>query len=310
MLLKNGDKGKSVKMLQEALLSLGFHPGPIDSHFGDMTEEALEKFQKAKKISVDGLCGPTTYKELNSALAAAGLSQIELQKEESSDPTAPDKLLGWVACPADKIQGRGGYTRVTLRSDAAESYNKLREEVIALGGVITSAGGRRGLSAKAGPSRSRKSMHYVGLAMDLALPTGMQNPEKDPYLIEMEEGRYWRVWCKTDNTSVPEVTIKSAYATRVGGKSVIKFKEIKCRAFDLTAIFMKHGWQRIKARRSFFKGGAYGGAEWWHFQYEKVLTPGVSTFGNEILKVYSLTQAKKFIYWNQSKNCVFGKTWF
>ena len=153
-------------------------------------------------------------------------------------------------------------------------------------------------------------MHYVGLALDLALPTGMQNPDKDVYLVEMDEDRYWRVWCKTENEKVPEVTIKAAYASRVKGKSVIRFKEITCRAFDLTSIFRKHGWERIKARRSFFRGGAYGGAEWWHFQFEKVLTPGVSSFGEEILKVYSLSQAKKFIYWNQSKNCVFGKTWF
>ena len=182
--------------------------------------------------------------------------------------------------------------------------------MLALGGVLTSAGGRRGLGSKAGPARSKKSMHYVGLALDLALPTGMQNPDKDPYLIEMEDDRYWRVWCKTENPDVPEVTIKSAYATRKKGKSVIRFKEIKCRAFDLTSLFEKHGWERIRARRSFFRGGAYGGAEWWHFQYEKALVPGVSKFGDELLKVYSLSQAKKFVYWSQSKGCVFKKTWF
>lgn len=310
MLLRKGDKGKLVKSLQEALVSLKFHPGPIDGHFGGMTEEALEKFQKSKKISVDGLCGPSTISEINEALSALGLETLEIKKEEKFTAIQPERLLGWVACPADKIPGRGGYNRVTLRSDAAESYKRLREEVLGLGGVLTSAGGRRGLSSKAGPSRSKKSMHYVGLALDLALPTGMQNPEKDPYLIELEDNRYWRVWCKTDSVEVPEVTIKAAYASRSGGKTVIRFKDVKCRAFDLTALFKKHGWERIRARRSFFKGGAYGGAEWWHFQYEDALTEGVSKFGEEILKVYSLAQAKKFIYWNQSKNCVFGKTWF
>ena len=199
MLLRKGDKGKLVESLQNALLSLGFHPGPIDGHFGGMTEEALEKFQKSKKISVDGLCGPSTILEINGALSNLGLEALVTKKEENFTATQPEKLLGWVACPADKIPGRGGYTRVTLRSDAAQSYKDLRAEVVDLGGVITSAGGRRGLSSKAGPSRSKKSMHYVGLALDLALPTGMQNPDKDPYLIEMEENRYWRVWCKTEN---------------------------------------------------------------------------------------------------------------
>jgi hypothetical protein len=310
MLLRKGDKGKTVQSLQGALLTLGFHPGPIDGHFGGMTEEALEKFQKSKKISVDGICGPSTFSEINDALTSRDLEPLEIKKDSEFSPVEPDNLLGWIACPADKIPNRGGYARVTLRSDAAVSYKSLREEVLSLGGVLTSAGGRRGLSSRAGPSRSKKSMHYVGLALDLALPTGMQNPKKDPYLIEMEADRYWRVWCKTENEEVPEITIRAAYAGRAAGKSVIRFKDITCRAFDLTDLFKKYGWERIRARRSFFKGGAYGGAEWWHFQHEAVLTPGVSRFGEEILKVYPLSQAKRFIYWNQSKNCVFRKTWF
>jgi hypothetical protein len=310
MLLRKGSRGDLVESLQEALLALGYHPGPIDGAFGSMTEDALEAFQKSKKISVDGICGPSTFAELNKALVADGGEPIDLPEEQSIEEKTPGNLLGWAACSADKIPGRGGYTSVTLRSDAAKSYNELRAEVVALGGVLTSAGGRRGLASKAGPARSKKSMHYVGLALDLALPTGMQDPDTDPYLVQMEDDRYWRIWCKTDNVNVPEVTIKSAYATRVGGKSVIRFKEVTCRAFDLTALFAKHGWDRIRGRKSFFTGGAYGGAEWWHFQYERALAPGVSTFGGELLKVYPLAQAQKFVYWNEAKNCVFGKTWF
>ena len=310
MLLKKGHKNELVKELQEALLTLGFHPGPIDGHYGGLTEAAVEKFQKSKKISVDGLCGPSTIAELNEALQQAGAQLIKLPDVLHQELEEPDKLLGWVACPADKVPGYSGYSRVTLRSDAADSYKALRDEVVSLGGVLTSAGGRRGLSSKAGPARSKKSMHYVGLALDLALPTGMQKPAKDPYLVEMEDDRYWRIWCKTDNEDVPEVEIKAAYVTRAGGKSVLRFKTIKCRAFDLTALFKKHGWDRIRGRRSFYRGGAYGGAEWWHFQYEAALTPGKSKFGDELLKVYSLSQAKKFAYWNVSKNCVFGKNWF
>jgi hypothetical protein len=138
----------------------------------------------------------------------------------------------------------------------------------------------------------------------------MQDPDSDPYLIEMEESRRWRVWCKTDNEDVPEVAILAAYVTRNKGKTVIQIKEIMCRAFDLTSIFNENGWHGIRARRSFFKGGSYGGAEWWHFQHERALTPGVSRFGEEVLKVYSLSQAQKFIYWNQTKNCTFKKNWF
>ena len=310
MLLCRGDKGEDVEDLQEALLSLGFHPGPLDGKFGRLTEDAIEKFQKSQKILVDGICGPSTIMALNFSLSKKSLPILRDDSDKSDNFKNNNNLLGWVACPADKIAGKGGYTRVTLRSDAAESYKKLREEVVALGGVLTSAGGRRGLSSKAGPARSKKSMHYVGLALDLALPTGMQNPDKDVYLIVMEKGRRWTVWCKTEKQSVPEVLIPATHVTRRRGKSVIRIKEVKCRAFNLTELFEKYGWKGIRGRRSFFKGGAYGGAEWWHFQHEDVLEKNISTFGNELLKVYSLTQARSFIYWDESKNCVFGKNWF
>ena len=310
MLLKKGSKGALVHELQEALFALGYHPGPIDGLFGGLTEAALEKFQKSRKISVDGICGPSTATEVNESLTLAGLPTVNFPQISDRDPEPPAGLLGWVACTADKIPGRGGYTRVTLRSDAAESYNQLRKEVLDLGGVLTSAGGRRGLGSKAGPARSKKSMHYIGLALDLALPTGLQDPDTDPYLIQMEDKRYWRIWCKTDNRSVPKVKISAAYISRKNGKSIVRTKEMECRAFDLTALFKKHGWERIRGRRSFFRGGAYGGAEWWHFQYEAPLTVGISKFGSELLKVYPPSQAQRFVYWNESKNCIFGKNWF
>lgn len=153
-------------------------------------------------------------------------------------------------------------------------------------------------------------MHYVGLALDLSLPTGMQNPEKDPYIIESIGDRKWRVWCRTENNDVPLVTLDAAKIRRLRGKTVLSYETVTCRAFDLTAIFESHGWSGIRARKSFFRGGSYGGAEWWHFQHESVLESGKSTFGKELLKVYTLDQAKKFVYWNVAKNCVFGKNWF
>ena len=204
---------------------------------------------------------------------------------------------------------------MTLRSDVAQSYNELYREVHILGGIVTSAGGKRPLASKANPSRSKKSMHYVGRAFDMALPTGMQNPSTDPYLIENAGNRQWTVWCKTENTDIPEQTIEAAYVvTRKNSKgkkyTILKTREITARVFNFTEVAKAHGFRRISARRSFFKGGAYGGAEWWHFQWEDDLEPKKTTFGEELLKVYSLEKAKKFVYWNEAKNCKWKVNWF
>ena len=56
----------SVRRLQAGLLALGFDPGPIDGIRGYRTRAALERFQAAAGIVVDGVLGPQT----TTALAA------------------------------------------------------------------------------------------------------------------------------------------------------------------------------------------------------------------------------------------------
>ena len=46
---------------------MGYSPGKIDGHYGPATKRALEKFQKAKKLTADGILGPKTLAALTSA---------------------------------------------------------------------------------------------------------------------------------------------------------------------------------------------------------------------------------------------------
>jgi hypothetical protein len=291
MLLKKGSSGHQVVELQEGLEAVGYELGSCDGAFGPATERAVKAFQSDQGLTVDGLAGRGTIGALNKLLEAKGHDLVG-EDDQSEELVPPTEKLSWVKCPADKFPGRDGYTRVTLRSDAGEAYNALYEEVHSLGGIITSAGGRRGLASKAGAARSKKSMHYTGLAFDMALPTGMKDPAVDPYVIEDIGGRRWRVWMRCEGGE--EKTIEGSYDKFV----------------DFTALALKHGFHSIRARRSFFTGGSYGGAEWWHFQYERALTPGVSKFGEELLKVYPLSKCQQFVYWNEAKDCIFGKNWF
>ena len=313
MILRIGQKGELVKKLQEVLADLGYHPGPIDGHFGSLTEDAVEAFQKKSKVYSDGIVGPSTARALNAVSRNPSL-HLDLEPPEEKEIDSPIKLK-WVRCPADKFKSRGGYVKTTLRSDVAQAYNTLYQEVHKLGGIITSAGGRRGLGSKASPARSKKSMHYVGRAFDMALPTGMQNPDEDPYLVEDAGNRRWTIWCRTNNPNVREQSIEASYVvTKRNSKgkkyTIIKTKEVTCRAFNFTALAEKHGFRNIRARRSFFKGGSYGGAEWWHFQWENHLIGNKTTFGEELLKTYSIEKAKKFVYWDEAKNCKWKVNWF
>ena len=58
--LFNGSKGEEVRELQQALIDLGYLKGTADGVFGNNTENAVRKFQKSNKLTVDGLAGVST----------------------------------------------------------------------------------------------------------------------------------------------------------------------------------------------------------------------------------------------------------
>jgi len=67
--LSPGDTGSQVKILQQALISLGYTLGKPDGDYGPATQVAVEKFQLAKGLAEDGVVGPATLAKLQQALA-------------------------------------------------------------------------------------------------------------------------------------------------------------------------------------------------------------------------------------------------
>lgn len=312
MLIKRGMTGPVVASLQQNLEDLGYELGTVDGAFGGKTEAAVKDFQAKKGLGADGVVGPKTLQAIDAALKAAGKEGAEFDDQPEEPPAVIQEVnakMGWVTCPADKVPGKDGYGSTVLRTDAATAYKNLKAEVNALGGVVTSAGGRRALSSGAGPARSKTSMHYTGLAFDMSLATGMQNFDTDPYLcVRVPDSRKWTIWCKSP--TAPEVTLEAVVCRSKGGKTFLEKKTMTVKAFNFTEVAAKHGFVNISARKNFFEGGAYGGAEWWHFQYDKALTKGKSKFGEELLRVYSLNEAQKFVYWSEVKDNVYGVNWF
>lgn len=70
--LKPGDTGTQVRVLQSVLAQLGYSPGTVDGQYGAATVRAVSNFQRAQKLTVDGIVGPATLAALKSALAARG----------------------------------------------------------------------------------------------------------------------------------------------------------------------------------------------------------------------------------------------
>jgi Putative peptidoglycan binding domain len=67
--LKPGDTGAQVKLLQEALVTLGFLSSKPDGDYGPVTQNAVERFQVSAGIAEDGIVGPQTLNALQKQLA-------------------------------------------------------------------------------------------------------------------------------------------------------------------------------------------------------------------------------------------------
>lgn len=69
-ILRDGDEGADVKLMQEYLLQLGYDLGKwgADGDFGDATELAVMQFQRDHNCDDDGKYGPVTHRAMLAAL--------------------------------------------------------------------------------------------------------------------------------------------------------------------------------------------------------------------------------------------------
>lgn len=227
-----------------------------------------------------------------------------------------------VKSPADQAPGSGGYKVMELREDAAAAWEALRNRLNAQGALITSAGGFRPLASAPNASQSATSLHYPGLAFDLATDggSGYANPVKDAFVIvapKWEIGMRWRLYARATQ-GIP-MTLEGRYW---GGAQVPDpVKSVTGKFVDFTALAASHGFHPIGPRSAFFRTGqtadgkparSYMSAEWWHFQYETALIPGLSQLGIEILRVAGNTAASvpgaNAALWEKRK-ATFGFDW-
>jgi peptidoglycan hydrolase-like protein with peptidoglycan-binding domain len=66
--LQLGDKGPAVLILQRQLTALGYNTGGTDGVFGPDTQAAVEAFERAEGLTVDGIAGPLVHQALLRAM--------------------------------------------------------------------------------------------------------------------------------------------------------------------------------------------------------------------------------------------------
>ena len=104
--IRSGNSGYDVKMLQQCLNTLGYQIR-IDSKFGPETETALKKYQARHDLKQDGICGPLTWKAIETEL---GHNPFTL---DPAEPDVPDKTQ-WIKEQLAIIEGAIAQIRAWL----------------------------------------------------------------------------------------------------------------------------------------------------------------------------------------------------
>ena len=86
-LLKKGDDGGSVSLMQERLKELGYYNGSVDGDFGPGTEQAVRLFQSQNGLDADGIAAAKTFAVLYSDSAK------QVTVTPTPDPNAPPLLV-------------------------------------------------------------------------------------------------------------------------------------------------------------------------------------------------------------------------
>lgn len=70
--LRNGNRGLYVLVLQDALNALGYSTKTLDGVFGTNTRNALISYQKNNRLGADGVCGCATWTKIVSQAVGIG----------------------------------------------------------------------------------------------------------------------------------------------------------------------------------------------------------------------------------------------
>ena len=72
VVLKVGNRGTTVKKMQQKLKNWGYYKGSVDGIFGNQTKEAVKYFQRRNGLVVDGIAGPKTLSAMGIYSSSSG----------------------------------------------------------------------------------------------------------------------------------------------------------------------------------------------------------------------------------------------
>ena len=125
--LKLGMKGSEVKAVQKRLKALGYltSNGQVNGYFGDVTENAVEEFQRRNGLSADGTVGAKTLEKLNSSSAKKAKVTPKPTVKATAKPKATSKATSKTGGGSKPTSKPGSNATAKPVSTSARGADKL-----------------------------------------------------------------------------------------------------------------------------------------------------------------------------------------
>ncbi len=204
---KKGDTGDDVTKLQKALKIAGYYEDSTDGSFGEKTEEAVKAFQKVKKLTVDGVAGKVTIKELFG--------------KEASEAPKEDKSLDGIKMIADI----GGAPATSEKGDSGTKVKKLQQALKLKGFYSGSIDGSYGDATEAAVKSFQKSkrLSQDGIAgnatIEILFGEKAANSDEKKYKTEKLD------WFNGGSDAIPKGAVFTVKDVRTG-------KTFKCKRWS------------------------------------------------------------------------------
>jgi len=119
-------RGDDVAALQERLVVLGVHVGPVDGVFGPVTEASLRELQRGLGLRPDGICGPATLQALDALNRSVGGGDPWALRTQADVDVAGKSLAGKVVVLDPSHGGDGMGVRGNGLLEADITYDVAR----------------------------------------------------------------------------------------------------------------------------------------------------------------------------------------
>ncbi len=127
--LEKGDRGPSVKNLQQDLKRAGFYQAPITQVYDVKTEDAVKRFQKSASVSVDGIAGPATLQKLEGWRAAVTVNTTRTATKKPTPKISPNNTPKPSATVAVTSVNKRRNPNLLGKGDEGEAVKALQERL-------------------------------------------------------------------------------------------------------------------------------------------------------------------------------------